>query len=218
MQVIENFISLQEIENIKDFYKNQQFDYDDNSYQVSFLASWILQDILHKKIQNIFGNYTITPWTDVYQRSSLPVAIHNDSKQKIAENFVEISQQPKFSYLMEKFTTDYQTEGQVLLIPLDQGPSLNTVIWKEKYQGKLDQQMMLQNFERLTIDHGLSKLYDLDHTYNSNIKKWCDYLTLDGIYNWKLGSAAVWDRNQLHCATNFLPHCAHKDAICIMFE
>ena len=38
-----------------------------------------------------------------------PVTIHNDSKQKIAENFVEISQQPKFSYLMEKFTTDYQT-------------------------------------------------------------------------------------------------------------
>ena len=218
MQVIENFISLQEIENIKDFYKNQQFDYDNNSYQVSFLASWILKDILHKKIQNIFGNYTITPWTDVYQRFSLPVGIHNDCKQKIAENFVEISQQPKFSYLMEKFTTDYQTEGQVLLIPFDQGTELNTVVWKEKCTGNTDSKMLCQMFGHLTLNTGISKLYNLRHTYDTTGKRWCDYLTLDAVFHWKLGSAVIWDRNQLHCATDFTAYCSHKHAICIMFE
>ena len=218
MQVIENFISLQEVTTIKDFYNSQQFQYNFDTYQASPLASWILKDILHNKIQNIFGDYTITPWTDVYQRFLLPVTIHNDSKQKIAQNLFEISQQPEFSYLMEKFTTDYQTEGKVLLVPLNQGPSLNTVIWQEKCQGKINQQVLSQTFEHLTVDRELGKLYNLSHTYDIADKHWCDYLTLDHVYSWKLGSAVIWDRNQLHCATDFTAHCSHKDAICIMFE
>ena len=218
MQIIDNFISLEELKKIKEFYQPQQFYFSSPIYFSSPLASWIIKEILHDKIQKLFGHYTISPHSDVYQRFTGPVKIHNDSKQKITQDLVEISQQPEFSYVADNIFTNYQNEGQVLLIPFDQGTELNTVVWKEKCTGKTDSKILYQMFKHLTLNTGISKLYNLSHTYDITGKRWCDYLALDAIFNWKLGSAVIWDRNQLHCATDFTAYCSHKDAICIMFE
>lgn len=221
MRIIENFISLKEIKKIKDFYQHRQFDFIKNVYHASLLQSWVYDEILHDKIANLFGDYKITPNTDVYQRFTFAAGIHNDSKLRIAQDFDEIKKQPKFAYLTDNFATDYQHEGKVLLIPLDQGTSLHTVVWKEKCQGNVDSvylKRLFQSFSQTTSNSGISKRYDLSHTYQDTDKRLCDYLTLDAVFDWKLGSAGIWDRDQLHCATNFDNKHSHKDAICIMFE
>ena len=49
-------------------------------------------------------------------------------------------------------------------------------------------------------------------------RNFCNHLTLDGVYNWKLGTAVIWERNQLHASSDFTKHHKYKDAITTFFE
>lgn len=232
MKIIDNFISLDEIKRIKTFYQDRPFDItqDGARCDLSTVASWILEEILFDKILNLFGPGEIESQGEVFQRFYFAPGLHTDSKKKVNADVMRLETSSKFVYQYQVYTpsgwthntiaTQFQHEGKALLIPLGEGPGLSTIFWKEKYSEIIDYSALLEEFNQLlpsqVRNSRISERYDLRH--NTVYIPLCDHLTLDGVFDWQLGSAVMWDRNQLHSATYFNDHCKFKDSIVIMFN
>ena len=65
---------------------------------------------------------------------------------------------------------------------------------------------------------GIGDKYDLAFADDNPDRKIYNHLTVDCIFNWKFGDAAVFDRTQLHAATDFTKHHQYKDAITVFFN
>jgi hypothetical protein len=212
---LENFISLEEIRAIKDYYADKPFEKsgllpgtDRLQWENSPLAEWIKTDILHDKLVKLLGpDYKMSPGCGVFQRCSYPFAMHVDSKKRIDKS---------------RLDSECETEGKSLLIPLDEGPHFNTVFWKEKFY---DEEEMYADFARFSAlpavevkNNHLGDRYNLAYCFDDPRRKIYNHYELDYVYHWKLGTAGFWDRNQIHAATDFTEHHQYKDAVTIFFE
>lgn len=91
---------------------------------------------------------------------------------------------------------------------LDTVPEFNTIVWKEaahnndalkEHVGEWGKQRLL-----LSKKSNISETQDLEHTYDENQEDYfCDYLTLDGIYNYKAGCGVLFGATQYHCTSNW---------------
>lgn len=216
--IIENFISLKEIEAINSYYANQEFknkgfhpeQKDKLQWENVTIAAWIWKDILNEKVIKLFnGPYTVSVGCGKFQRCYIPFGMHMDSKPKHTNN------NPQFS-------DHWKTEGRALLIPLNEGSNLHTVFWNKQYHTIKDQNDDFLAFSQLPNDqiknNGIGELYDLEFAWGDKNKKLYNHLEVDNVFNWKLGSAATWGRNQLHASTDFTNHVAYKDCLTIFFE
>lgn len=216
--VHEDFISLEEIESINAYYATQKFNNsgchpeftDKLQWENITIAPWIWKDILHEKVSKLFnGIYTVSAGCGKFQRCHIPFGMHMDSKPKHTNN------NPRLSHTWE-------TEGRALLIPLNAGPHLHTVFWNKHYHTVEEQNTDFLAFSKLPTDqirnNGIGELYDLEFAWGDKNKKLYNHLDVDTVFNWKLGSAATWGRNQLHASTDFTNHAAYKDCLTIFFE
>jgi len=215
--ILENFIAPEEIVAISDYYATQKFDNrgchpefpDKLQWENITIASWIWKDILDEKIFKLFGDYTVSAGCGKFQRCYIPFGMHMDSKPKHTNNKPHLS-------------GTWKTEGKALLIPLNAGPHLHTVFWNKHYHTVKEQNDDFLAFSKLPIDqiknNGIGELYDLEFAWGDKNKKLYNHLEVDTVFDWKLGNAATWGRNQLHASTNFTPHTAYKDCLTIFFE
>lgn len=216
-KIINNFISLEEIEQVNDYYSNIPFasegvhtDFPNKiQWQNSPIADWIWSDILDKKIRKEFGDYEISHGCGVFQRCSMPFGMHIDSKQRIT------NENPQFA-------DTWKTEGFALAIPLNEDPHFCTVFFDEYFNTDKEKFDSMKNFSELSddevINSGISKIYDLDFCWDDPRRKLQDHYKFDIAFPWKLGQAATWGRTQLHVSTDFAKHGLYKDCLTIFFE
>jgi hypothetical protein len=216
--ILENFINLDEINVINEYYKNQEFEnrgfhpeYKDKlQWENTNIASWIWEDILDEKVTKLFnGAYTVSAGCGKFQRCYIPFGMHMDSKPKHTNDNLQ-------------FSENWKTEGNALLIPLNEGIHLHTVFWNKHYHTIKEQNNDFLAFARLPINqtksNGIGETYDLEFAWADKNKKLYSHLEVDDVFEWKLGNAATWGRNQLHASTNFATHIAYKDCLTIFFE
>ena len=60
--------------------------------------------------------------------------------------------------------------------------------------------------------------YDLDFSWADPHRKLFNHYDIEGVFNWQIGDAAIWDRNHLHAASDFTKKHPYKDAITFFFE
>lgn len=144
-----------------------------------------------KIVQRIVGKNFARPikiWA-AYQRQSLPHNIHIDD------------------YESEK--TDYFRYTYILA--MDTVPEFKAIIWKEtcwdnnKLHEFVEHWGRTRRFKKPVSD--ISATQDLEHTYDANQQDYmADYLTLDGIYTYRTGTACLFNATQLHCTSNWVKY------------
>lgn len=165
-------------------------------------------DKLTPLLDTVFEEYTVDKVPN-FQRCYVPFGIHHDSKKRHNPN---------------KANEECVPEGHAIIIPLDEGPYFNTVFWKEKCFDTDDMIDGFQQFSKLAEhelkNSGIGDQYDLAFSWGDPRPgyQYYNHLTLDCVFNWRIGDAAVFDRNQLHAASDFTAHCPYKDAITIFFK
>lgn len=203
MKIIKNFLSMDEVKQIKDHYKDISFTRNVGDYANTEIDKNLFDNILHEKFLTLFDSYEITQ-ESIYQRCYLPFGIHTDSKTRMNPD------------------RKAEGEGVAVLIPLDEGEYFNTIVWKEKCTSNDDITKMITEFVNLPNDKvqnsNVTEKIDLDYAWEKGERNFCNHLTLDGVYNWRLGTAVIWERNQLHASSDFTKHHKYKDAITTFFE
>lgn len=94
-----------------------------------------------------------------------------------------------------------------VIVPLDTATIdvAKTIVWRKqfnRFSEYLDfQSDFIYHPENYTKISNMSDLYDVDHCMLN--KNPADYLELDGVYDYKLGTAGMFNRCNLHCSSNW---------------
>jgi len=213
--IIKNFIDTDLALKIKDISLSNPFAYSDHHPDYSDKLQWENSPVLEEAMELLYPSLdTHLPEYDIdkhpnFQRVYIPFGIHHDSKKR---------------HNLNRPDEDCTPDSVAILIPMDEGPYFNTVFWKEKH---FDTQSMLDEFNEFGMleqselkNTGIGDEYDLAFSWEDTRPGYqlYNHLTLDCVFNWKIGDAAVFDRTQLHAATDFTKHCPFKDAITIFFN
>lgn len=93
---------------------------------------------------------------------------------------------------------------------LDTVPEFKTIVWKDVVKSNADMlnYLKLWNLKRRKLPKtSISAEQDLEHTYDENAQDYlCDYLKLDGIFEYQAGSGVLFNGKQLHCTSNWTKH------------
>jgi hypothetical protein len=97
------------------------------------------------------------------------------------------------------------------IFALDTVPEFKTIVWKEivKSNADIPNYLKLWNLKRhkLPKTSSISADQDLEHTYDENAQDYlCNYLNLDGIFEYQAGSGVLFNGRQLHCTSNWLKY------------
>lgn len=141
-------------------------------------------NIVRRIVETNFSN-PIGIWS-AYQRQVNPHSIHiDDYGSKNLDIF-------RYTYI----------------IAMDTVPEFKAIVWKEtcwnndalhKFVHKWGNS---RRFKK-TLSN-ISEIEDLEHTYDVNQQSYlADYLTLDGIYSYKIGTGCLFNATQLHCTSNW---------------
>ena len=218
--IIEDFMSQTHANEIRDACRQQEFKHSGFHPQTKELQ-WENVNLpvsVMLRLEIYFRNYGRTfPFSDNFkdhsvdsghfQRCYIPFGVHHDSKKR---------------HNPDRPDAECNTPGFAILIPMDEGPNLNTIFWKEKFYNNNDMTKMFFDFGSLDAkdvkNSGIGDKYDLAFADDNPDRKIYNHLTVDCIFNWKFGDAAVFDRTQLHAATDFTKHHQYKDAITVFFN
>lgn len=213
-RVIHNFIDIDVANQIKQQSLKTGFvhsGYHPQTNKLQWQNSPLYKDaynILHPYLERVLGKYKIDKSPN-YQRCYEPFGIHHDSKKR---------------HSPDRLDDECTSEGLAILIPMDTGEYFNTVFWKEKHFDTKSMVTEFRNFSRLDQskikNSGIGDKYDLDFCWSDPRPgyQYYNHLTLDCVFNWRIGDAALFDRTQLHAASDFRQHSQYKDAITIFFE
>ena len=146
---------------------------------------------LFKIIQRIVrGNFDkpVDVWS-AYQRQSRPHEIHIDDYMSNRVGYF------RYTYILAMQTV----------------PEFKSIVWKEtcwdndKLAEFVHQWGRTRRFQKSVSC--ISREQDLEHTYDKNQEAYmADYLTPDGIYTYKKGTACLFDATKLHCSSNWLKY------------
>jgi hypothetical protein len=149
-------------------------------------------EIIRRIVANNFTKDPVKIWS-AYQRQGKPHNIHIDDygselKDKLTQHF-------RYTYILA----------------MDTVPEFKAVIWKEKCWDNEELHTFVQQWGKLKKFKkkisNISESEDLEHTFDQNQESYmADYLTLDGIYTYKIGTACLFDATQLHCTSNWIKY------------
>ena len=193
-KIFRNLISPEEINLLQDYYSQKpvmQTKFKDDAKTILKtkiknsdynIVDSIVYKILWPKIKNIVGDHAMTH--GAYYESFYPYSIHTDTD---SENV----HAPKLD--------QHINLNLGILVPLTQSSVDKTIFFKH----------FVDHFSESTIlpdkivQHDDLSLFDHVSPWQKNKLK---FLQIDKIFQWKLGDIAIWNRNQIHCAGNFLSH------------
>ena len=107
-----------------------------------------------------------------------------------------------------------------LIIPMMDDPEFKTIVWKKQYRSWEDVNREVVYFkdhhDTYQQQNNLSKEHHLGHCYQGD-PMFTDYMELDGIYQYKLGTVGMFPRLQMHASNNWLKceRYQHKDIIIV---
>jgi hypothetical protein len=194
MLFLNQVITQEEINSFKQFFQ----DYQSKKYVNYQIGDQIIDhrliiptdsplfDIIKRIVATNFSN-PIHYWS-AYQQQTVPHNIHID---------------------------DYGIEEKHLrytyILAMDSVPEFKAIIWKEKCWDNdalhtfVEQWGKMKKFKKKTSN--ISEVEDLEHTFDSNQDSYmADYLTLDGVYTYQVGTACLFDASQLHCTSNWVKY------------
>jgi hypothetical protein len=192
MLLLDQIISDQEISTFKKYFQNnfdkkfvnwaigeQTIDYrlTIKEYDAEF-------DIITRIVKNNFSN-PIKYWA-AYQQQSIPHGIHIDDFKSDSNNVF------RYTYILA----------------MDSVPEFKAIIWKETCWDNQELHAFIGQWGKLRKTKkkisNISETEDLEHTIDVNQQSYlADYLTLDGIYTYRTGTACLFDATQLHCTSNW---------------
>lgn len=112
-----------------------------------------------------------------------------------------------------------------LVLALESVPQFKTIVFKDKFPDKVEYKKYLGELsikiQDMEIKNNLRQDQDLEHTILINNKYFlCDYLTLDGIFEYSAGKGVVFNSRKLHCSSNWLkyPHLTQRNLLQIHFS
>lgn len=106
------------------------------------------------------------------------------------------------------------------IIPLSENINgiFKTIVWNRQFSSDQDFQEYIQAFiadkSQFPIISNVSQMYDVDHCW-ADSPSITDTMTLAGVYDYELGSIALFDQVNVHCSSNWLKYKVvdHKDII-----
>lgn len=106
------------------------------------------------------------------------------------------------------------------IIPLDENPGniFKTVVWDRTFLTNDDLNAFFKEFindsSKFEKVSDVSATQEVDHCWGGDPKV-VDYMPLDGVYNYALGSIGMFDRTHVHCSSNWRKHSVvdYKDII-----
>jgi hypothetical protein len=207
-QLLHNFISIDEVDQLINYFKNQPYTatnytevdlknvvktkYKNSNYDQK---NSLVYNILHDKINSIVGDHQMSHGSLL--ESHYPFQIHVDTLEQFdTNNFYNLNQTDQYLNI-------------ALLISLNEHPSFNTVFFD------LDTPKLVvpdNPPDELSL---VSQLYpDLKFDHHNPIQNaFIKQLTITDVYRWKAGSAVIWPRSQVHCSSNFYGHGLIKNAL-----
>jgi hypothetical protein len=148
-----------------------------------------------------------------------------DDVYKLIKHVVDsmLPDQPKFysAYERQHNPTPLHidpTSVYTFIISLDEDPRLKTLIWKEHFKSVEHWQNFVCSWQEPQIepDFKISTAYPISHTYDENKELYlADYLTLDGVFEYRLGTAACFLGHQVHCSANWQDLVESKDFVVV---
>jgi len=161
-----------------------------------------LKEMLNSKLQEIIGPHVLDFYA--WQEAILPWKIHADLRwyaDKIPYKVIlipidvigndESSWQDTYSLTFKQ--RDY----------LRNNPDTNTGSKGNTDQAAWDRSIDQPNVEGCIDGYAISP--EIHQEYLSHVPyEYLEGLEIDKIFQWKPGSAVIWDQDQLHCADNFL--------------
>jgi hypothetical protein len=191
MLILDNIISQEEIAQFKQYFQTN-FDKKYLNWQVGdkIIDHRLLIDssspefeIVRRIVANNFTD--VADFWSAYQRQTNPHGIHIDD-----------------------YGSDKTLFRYTYVLAMDTEPRFKTIVWKEKcwdndtLHAYVTEWGKLRRLKKKVSN--ISEVEDLEHTYDENQQSYlADYLTLDGTYYYKAGSAALFDATQLHCTSNW---------------
>ena len=208
IQLLPNFISIDEVDQLIDHFKNQPYTattyidvnlknivkhkHKNSNYDQK---NSLVYNILHGKISAIIGDHQMSHGSLL--ESHYPVRVHVDTPEQFdTDNFYNLNRTNQYLNI-------------ALLISLNEHPSFCTVFF-DLVTPKLvipdnspdELSLVSESYPDLKFDH---------HTPVQNA--FMKQLTITDVYRWKTGSAVIWPRSQVHCSSNFYGHGLTKDAL-----
>jgi hypothetical protein len=159
----------------------------------------LVRQIIYPKLEKIIGPHTMDNGSLL--ESHYPYPIHLDTHQDSAKkNF---------------YCHSHDWKNQAVLISLNEDPCFKTVMF-EYFADLLDYSLAPIGDGTITdtIQDPRYENLDLSHLADSQIE-FIKNIKITSVYHWKIGSALLWPRNQLHTSTNFYHSAKHKKAVVI---
>lgn len=194
MLILDQIISQEEIDSFKHFfqscqdkkYVNYQTGDQIIDHRLLIPETSTLFNIVERIVSTNFSN-PVNVWS-AFQRQKFPHSIHVDDYG---------SDQNYFRY--------------TYIIAMDSVPEFKAIVWKEKCQDNNALHVFIEKWGKIRKfkkkNSNISELEDLEHTLDVNQNSFlADYLTLDGIYNYQVGTACLFDATQLHCTSNWIKY------------
>jgi hypothetical protein len=151
-----------------------------------------------KKIYGVMapvGNFVQHPVDLMFVRVHLPADLHVDKLHERAEH----------------------DDGYTLIIPLTFDSNIKTVVWDQEFYSRTEaeawKRSVLDNKEPETTS-GVPQGVDLQHCTVGD-KFLPDYLDNVQLAEWEPGSIIVFERQRIHCSSNFRNHLPFKDYVLI---
>ena len=101
---------------------------------------------------------------------------------------------------------DLEGCDHTMVIPLNHNPEAKVLVWKPYFDNVEEFRDYLTAWgqsDSLPL-YNISESYDIEHTIDQNNGKYLsDYMELEGVYSYNLGSMGMFTSKQLHCSSDW---------------
>jgi len=150
--------------------------------------------ILSTLIQNIIGEHKLNHGN--FTRCYMPFGLHIDTNESLSDKAHNLS-------------TDSQNTA--LLIPFTEHESCKTIFFDFFQQEEFGPDTVVPRDQQYQHDLEL-----FGHCRSYQFEK-LKHLKIETVFDWRLGDAVTWPRDQLHSAGNFLDKLEYKEFLILHF-
>jgi len=212
-QTVYNFLTVDEINFLLSYYDNKPYTsektteyqghnivknrHKDSDYN---LVDGPIYQLLHPKLEKLLGSHILD--SGAVLESHYPYQPHIDSRKRFTDKFYQ-------------HNTDEKCVDTAVLISLNEDPSFKTIIF-DYFSKSLDLTQVPELKNNNITASSVKDNIDLTHFTDQELK-FVDNLKISNVYNWKVGGLVTWNRNQLHCSSNFYSSGLQKKALVFFF-
>lgn len=195
VRVIDDFLTINEIDKLTKWFSFMP----EEAYSLGsqknlhYHKPTLVRSIIKPKIDGLIGDdYTVGAGS--YKADTIPHPHHVDNYRHFGEVLGEYSYTPKHNL--------------TLLIPLNESPHFKTIFWDVFVDGYFKSNGFIEDAWKTSTQTALTaeQITHISEPMRSDLLS----VPIDQIVDWKLGSAIISHRYQLHASTDFAKHSLTK--------